>query len=92
MDIMVNDFMNKLNKYILLVAVSLMISGCVSDQYPTMSMSEPGKQRQPWGDNTFWPYYWRSSEQGKRLIRKNRIIEEFYRTNKWEGFNTSTNK
>lgn len=59
-----------------LIAFGL-VSGCVSDKYPTMNAD--GTQRQPWGDNdNFWPYHWRCSQEGRQIIEHNRRVERYH--------------
>ena len=79
-----------MNKYHLLFAILLTFSGCVTNKYPTVNGDNPSEQRQPWGDDDLnWPYHWRWSQEGKRLVEKNNKVEEYYRTNQ---INSVTNK
>ena len=82
----------KKHNLLITLTLTLTLTACVCDKYQTTDGSDPSKQRQPWGDDTFWPYYWRCSTEGKYLVKKNARVEEYYRTNKFEGFKSSTNK
>ncbi len=70
-----------MKRYVVLGAL-LLCAGCVTNRYP--NVDSHGKQAQPWGDpdmgNPF-PYHWRCSERGKDIVRWNKQMDQFYRTN-----------